>query len=584
MFVRLNRNSRGMAYLQIVRSYRDNGKVKQEILFTLGRLDVLQESGQIDGLLKALGRFATRQQLIDLGQDVSIEEVYYLGSGHVVRRMLERTGLWKTLEEVAHRRRRMRLPWLPLIFGMILSRFVEPCSKRRLHREWWKKMYPELLALPEGKQELELHWFYRAMDVLYRHREEVERALFDRQGERDLFNQTIDVVFYDTTTLYFESTRKDLGELRRHGYSKEHRSDCVQVILGLLVDRDGLPVGYELFPGNTYDTKSVPKILEKLKNKYQLGRIIFVGDRGMVSQDNIKEIREAGLEFILGARLWKMAAEDVEGFFDLDGYRPVGEGEQGLPVVARSHKEPKFVIREEKFRGDRLVLTWSQERAERDARKRDELVEKIRALLAEEPTPKKLVTNKGYKKFVKGLDEGKTELDAEAIEAERKRDGFYGVLTNIPKEKMTAEEVGSRYKDLWRIEDAFGEIKGPLRTRPMFHWTDQRIQAHVLICLLAYFIEAVITRTLRQEKAGFTAGEMFRALNEVYAIPVQVRGARAWVRNELRGAAAEGYQALGIRPPERVLRIEKAAQAAPESGSERISKEKEIESAAAEAS
>lgn len=580
MFVRLNRNSRGMAYLQIVRSYRDNGKVKQEILFTLGRLDVLQKSGQIDGLLKALGRFATRQQLIDLSQDVSIEDVYYLGSAHVVRRMLERTGLWKTLETVAHQRRRMQLPWLPLVFGMILSRFVEPCSKRRLHREWWKKLYPELVALPEDKQALELHWFYRAMDVLYRHREDVERALFDRRGERDLFNQTIDVVFYDTTTLYFESTRKDLGQLRQKGFSKEHRSDCVQVVLGLLVDRDGIPVGYELFPGNTYDGKSVPRILDKLRNKYQLGRIIFVGDRGMVSAENIKEIRAANLEFILGARLWKMAAGEVAGFFDLAGYRPVGADEKGELKTA---KAPKFLIREEEFRGNRLVLTWSEERAQRDARKREELVEKIRALLAEEPTPKKLVTNKGYKKLVKGLEKGQAELDLDAIEADRKRDGFYGFLTNIPKEKMTAQEVGSRYKDLWRIEDAFGEIKGPLRTRPMFHWTDQRIQAHVLICLLAYFVEAVITRTLRQERAGFTAGEMFRALNEVYAIPVQVKGARAWVRNELRGAAAEGYQVLGIRPPDRVLRIEKVAPAVPESGVEGINTKNEAESTPAEA-
>jgi len=559
MFVRRT-VARGHTYLKIVRSYREDGKMKQEVLFTLGRLDALQESGQIDGLLKALGRFATRQQLVDVSRDVSIEDVYYLGSAHVVRRMLERTGLWKTLEAVAHKRRRMQLPWLPLVFGMILSRFVEPCSKRRLHREWWKKMYPELLALPEEKQELELHWFYRAMDVLYRHREDVERALFDRRGERDLFNQTIDVVFYDTTTLYFESTRKDLGELRQKGYSKEHRSDCVQVVLGLLVDRDGIPVGYELFPGNTYDGKSVPRILDKVRNKYQLGRIIFVGDRGMVSENNLKEIRTADLEFILGARLWKMAEKEVEGFFDLAGYKPLGADEKGSLNAA---KDPKFLIREETFRGDRLVLTWSEERARRDARKREELVEKIRALLAAEPTPGKLVTNRGYKKFVKGLEEGKTELDAEAIEADRKRDGFYGVLTNIPKEKMTAEDVGARYKDLWRIEDAFGEIKGPLRTRPMFHWTDQRVRAHVLICLLAYFIESVITRRLRQEKAGFTAGEMFRALNEVYAIPVRVRGAWAWVRNELRGAAAEGYQVLGIRPPDRVLKIEKVVPAAP---------------------
>jgi hypothetical protein len=155
------------------------------------------------------------------------------------------------------------------------------------------------------------------------------------------------------------------------------------------------------------------------------------------------------------------------------------------------------------------------------------------------------------------LEEGKPVLDKEAIKESKRREGFFGVLTNVKREKLSDEEVYARYKDLWRIEDAFGEIKGPLETRPMFHWVDPRIQSHVLICLLAYYVEAVITRELRKEKAPFTAGEWFRALNEVYAIPVDVRGTRAWVRNEIKGVAAEGYELMHLRPPERLLKLEK---------------------------
>lgn len=541
--------ARGHTYLKIVRSVRENGKKKQQVLFTLGRLDALQSTGELEGLVKALSRLAGRQEWINLSKDLSIHQVYYLGAAHVVRRMLDRTGLWKVLDAIALTHRRMKMPWLPLVFGMILGRFVEPCSKRRLQREWWGKVYPELLGVPEP----ELHWFYRAMDVFYRHREEVERAMFERDGERDLFNQTLDVVFYDTTTLYFESTNDEDGELRRFGYSKEHRSDCVQVVLGLLVDRDGIPVGYELFPGNTYDGKSVPKVLDKLKTKYQIGRIIFVADRGMVSRDNIEEIEKAKLEFVLGMRLQKAGAEKEAEFYDLARYRPVG-------------KKGEFLIREVDHEGRRLILTWSEDRAKRDARTRELILENVRKKLSKEPSPRQLVTHRGYRQFVKGLEEGRPEIDVEAIEVARRRDGFYGVITNVPREKMTPEEVYARYRDLWKIEDAFGEIKGPLETRPMFHWTDARIHAHVLICVIAYFVEAVITRRLREAKAGFTASEMFRALNEVYAVPVTVRGSRAWVRNELAGVAAEGYEVLRIRPPDRVMKVEKVgpAAAAPE--------------------
>ena len=127
----------------------------------------------------------------------------------------------------------------------------------------------------------------------------------------------------------------------------------------------------------------------------------------------------------------------------------------------------------------------------------------------------------------------------------------------MPKDKLCDTDVYARYKELWRVEDAFGEIKGPLETRPMFHWADTRIQSHVLICLLAFYVESVITRDLRMAKAGFTVGEWFRALNKVYAVPVAVRGVRAWVRNEIEGVASRGYEHLRLKPPDRILKLEK---------------------------
>jgi transposase len=540
MFVRVIKNSKGLQYLRIVRSYRKNGKVKQEVLFSLGRLDVLQATGELDRLVGSLSRFALKANLVDLAKDLSIDRIYYLGAVHFVQKLWERMGLKRVFEKIESSHVSQMIPLAVLTQAMISSRFVLPSSKRRIYEEIWDKIYPDLFPVPE----IHLHWFYRTMDKIYAHREEIEKTLFDRNGDRDLFNQELDLVFYDTTTLYFESADCEKEDLRRFGYSKEHKVDCTQVVLGLLVDRDGIPVGYEIFPGNTYDSKTLKAILNKLKNRYQIKRIIFVADRGMLSGENINLIKETGFEFIVGMRLWNLPKKEYEAFYDLEKYHWMNQ-EKTLAMQDITHA------------GDRLILTWSKERCERDAKVRSDLLESIKEKLLKTPNTKRFVTHRGYRQFLEGLEEGKPHLNEQAIESSKRKDGFFGVLTNIPKEEMAAEEVYRNYKNLWHIEDAFGEIKGPLKTRPMFHWTDKRIHAHVLICLLAYYIEAIITKTLRDKKCSFSAPELFRALNEVYAVPVRVRGIVAWVRNELKGTAFEGYRTLGIKPPERILKIEK---------------------------
>jgi len=543
MYVRVNRHATGHTYLQIVRSFRAEGKVKQEVLFTLGRLDILQATGQIDSLVAALSRYATRQQLVDLSKDVSVSEVYHLGAAHVVSRLMERLGLKRMLDRLAGEHPRMRLPWVAIITGMIVSRFIEPCSKRRLNLEQWGQIYPGILECDAPP----LKSFYRAMDILWKHREDVEWTLFDRGGARDLFSQELDVVFYDLTTLHFESANDDPedGELRRFGYSKNHREDLTQVILGLLVDREGVPVGFQLFPGNTYEPHTLPIILEKLKTKYRITRVIVVADRGIITKDNVGELRKANLDFILGMRLWSMTKAWQAKVMDKRQYRPL-------------NKEGTLLIREMDYQGDRLIVTWSRDRAERDAHIREEIVKKIRAQLdKKDPEPKQFVTHKGYRQFLKGLNEGTPKVDEQAIEASRKRDGFFGVLTCVDAKTLRDEDVFDRYKELWHVEDAFGEIKGPIKTRPMFHWVDPRIESHVLLCLMAYYVESILIRDFRKAKSSFTVEDWFRALNRVHAIPVDVRGTRAWVRNDIKGIAAEGYELIHLKPPDRVLKIEK---------------------------
>jgi len=539
MFVRQT-IARGHTYLQIVQSYRENGKPRQKVVCSLGRMDALQATGQMDDLVASLAKYATKQTWLDLRKDLSIERVYRLGAAHVVCRMMERLGLSAMFERLTAKHPRMRLPWTTILTGMMVSRFIRPCSKRRLNLEQWEQIYPGILEMKSPP----LEGFYRSMDVLWKHRDDVESVLFDRGGRRDLFNQNLDVVFFDLTTLYFESVNDEDGVLRRFGYSKEHRNDCTQVILGLLVDRDGVPVGYQLFSGNTSEPKSLPTILENLKKRYPIEKVILVADRGLVTQKNVGELKKAGMDFVLGMKLWTMSQSEQESVLDKSTYQALD-------------KKGDVLIRETTHEGDRLVLTWSRTRAERDVHLREKVLERLENQLTAGATAKRFVTHKGYRQYLKGLDGGVPSLNESAVLESQKRDGFFGVLTSVPAERMSGSDVFARYHDLWHVEDAFGEIKGPLETRPMFHWVDQRIQSHTLLCLLSYYVESVMIREFRKADTNLTVGRWFRALNEIYAVPVDIQGSRAWVRNEIQGDAMEGYRIMGIRPPDRILKIEK---------------------------
>src|SRR3989339_307656 len=149
--------------------------------------------------------------------------------------------------------------------------------------------------------------------------------------------------------------------------------------------------------------------------------------------------------------------------------------------------------------GDRCIITWSKKRAERDRETREDILSKIRKKLTKKSTPRNFVSNTNYRKYVTGLKKGEPKLDEAVIAAESRKDGFFGLVTNVPVDRMSPSDVIMAYKHLWIVEDAFGEIKGTLRARPVYHWTDQRIKGHLTMCFLAYFCEAQITKLLRQK-------------------------------------------------------------------------------------
>lgn len=538
MFVRCMKNSNGKRYLRIVENIWNKTKRKseQKILFTFGRLDKLQATGQIDSITKSLSKFCERIRLVDLSKDVSVEETYIYGSVYVLKKLFERTPLQRIAGNILKSHGQMEISFVDVVFAMIASRFVRPCSKLSLKERWLDRLYPEII-----KSDIPLHHLYRSLDLLAEHKDDIQRQMIYPDAQHSLFETPrLEVVFYDTTTLRFESVRTDKGELRRFGYSKEMRTDCTQVILGLMLDREGLPVGYKLFPGSTYEGKTLPVILEQLKKLYQIKRLIFVADRGMVNAKNLDEITSAGFEFIMGMKLWAMKDDEINQILEIKEWDYVSE---------------KYKVKELEHANGRLIVTWSQDRALRDARVRDDILKKLQAKLSRENRPEKLINHYGYGKYLKVVKQGEVAIDDDAIQKESRRDGLFGILTNVSKETLPSDEIVRRYKELWKIEDAFGEIKGTMESRPMFHWTDKRIEGHMMICFLAYYLEALVTKLIKEAGCDFSAPAAFDALNQVRAIPVTVRGQTVWVRTKLEGVSAKVMQALKVRIPGDILKL-----------------------------
>jgi hypothetical protein len=546
MYIRITKNSRGEAYYHLVESFRREGKVRQRVLLSLGRV----EEGKLQKLAEAVSKHLDRVTALNLASSIDISQAYLYGPLLLLQHMADQLGISNVLSGIAQKHDRLQFNFERAVFSMVVSRFMEPISKLGLWDRMLDRFYPGLFD-----NEIELHHFYRSLDLLSTHKEDIEKQLF--YYGKDLFNVQVDVVLYDLTTLRFESTRTDLGDLPRFGYSKERRSDCTQVVLGLLTDTEGIPLGFEVHPGNTFEGKTLEGMVRKLRKKFTVNRFIFVADRGLFSTENLKYLRKDCGEFIVGFKIGTSKKIIRDEFYDIDRFSFVND---------------ELAWYETQKDEDRYIVTWSKSRAERDHKAREEILDKIRIKLSRKNvTVKDFVSNTNYKKYVCISINNKPAINHEAIEKERKKDGFFGIITNVKKEAMSAAHIISEYKQLWRIEDAFGELKGTFKTRPVFHWTDDRIIGHIMVCFLAYLCEAHLTKNLRSKaellnsKAidkdcikprPLTSVQGLKELNQVFAIPIKMRNQTIWVRTDIPENAMKLLNAISIKIPPKILKKE----------------------------
>jgi hypothetical protein len=527
MYVRVKRfrNKDGSVreYLYVVKGVRVDGKPRQKVVAYLGRLDELREDGSIDSLVEGLARYAERAQVMDVAEDLFVHAAKEYGPALVFKRLWEELGLGELLARYVGERG-YEFDVVAAIFAMVLNRLLSPCSKLGVSR-WIEEVEEPSFA------GLSLHHFYRALDVLWEYKERLEEDLFLRR--QDLFSQEVDLVFFDTTTVSFQGEGPE--GLSEYGHSRGRRPDLKQIVVAVAMTKGGVPIAHEVFPGSTADVRSFARVITSLKGRFPIGRVIVVSDRGTVSEGNLKLLSSLGLSYIVGVRMRRV--------------REVGEEILSRPGRYREVAE-NLKVKEVRHGRKRYIVCLNEEEAERDRKAREEMVEKLEEKLARGGL-KGLVGNRGYRRYLR-IEGAQAEIDEGALKREARYDGKYVLLTDCD---LPAEEVALAYKGLWRVEAAFRELKDQLEVGPIYHWTEPRVRAHVALCFLALLLEVELERRLREHGVGASFREVLRDLRRVKAVHLEVKGKRYLARTELSGQAYQGFRAVGVAVPPRVVEL-----------------------------
>jgi transposase len=512
-------------YLQIVENRREDGKVRQRVIVTLGRRDHLVASGALDGLLRSLGKFSDNLRVVERvrSEGLAARSSRSWGPSLVFERLWREQGLPEILSGLSVGRKFGFDPER-VSFALALQRLMEPGSDLQ-GSDWLKTIHGD------GFSDIQLHQMYRTVGWLWDVRQDLERLLFFR--DRDLFTQELDLVFIDTTSTYIY--RDEETEYAKRGYSRDHRPHLPQMVLCVAVDRRGWPIAWEVFPGNTADQAAFVEVIRVLRERFQIGRVSVVADRGMISKDSIKLLTEdekAPFDYILGCRMRRQKEVSEEVLSRGGRYREVA---------------PNLKVKEVWVDDRRYIVCRNDEEAAKDEAARETMVARLREKL-ESGQMKSLVGNTGYRRYLKGK-KGAWMIDDEAVQADSRFDGMFVLRTNM---ELPADEIATTYKGLWRVERTFREEKSTLEMRPLFHHQDETRIGHIVASFLALRLEIDLQRRLEEKKNVVPWPNLMRDLERVHAVEVELDGQRYLLRTDLVGSAHSAFAAAGVRPPSSV--------------------------------
>ena len=538
MFARIKK-SRKYQYLQIVENRKEGKTVKQRVLATIGRMDRLQTKGQVETLIRSLSRFSERTLLVLSGQSDVSAEAKKIGPSLIFERVWKETGIQKAIRDLLTDRRFEfdveRAIFLTVLHRLMLSGSDRSCDK-------WRRDY-----IIHGVEKLSLHHMYRAMAFLGEelkdqkdatslaprcNKDLIEEMIFFEH--RDMFTH-LDLVFFDTTSIYFEGHGGDtLGE---RGFSKDHRPDLNQMIVGVVIDDNGKPLCCEMWPGNTADVTALIPVVDKVRNRFGIGRFCIVADRGMISADTIKKLEDRQIPYILGARMRRV--KDIK----MDVLSRPGRYTEVYPD-RESKKDPSpLKVKQVYHNGQRYIVCLNERQARKDAKDRETII----ASLTEQIKigPKSLVGNKGYRKYVK-IDKGSVRIDKDKVSYESRFDGKWVLQTNTD---LTAEQAALKYKELWQVERLFRDVKSLLETRPVYHQCDTTIRGHVFCSFLALILRKELERLLNNAGHVFEWADIKQDLKALQQVQIEEGAKKFAIRSECKGHCGIIFQAVGVAIP-----------------------------------
>lgn len=523
MFVRLKTvqaNGRTYQYLHIVQNRWENGKVRQHLLGSLGRLDELLQNGDLERVITQLVEHCPTVRILRAQAQGTLEVLQdqVWGPALVFDRLWEELGLRKLLGDLA-KRKRFDFEWERMVFAHALQRLLEPGSDLA-GSKWIETVHQP------GFEKLRLPHFYRSLGFLWKKREEIEEALYRR--ELDLFNQDLDLVFFDTTSTYFEG--KSLKGWAKLGKSKDHRPDHLQLVIGVVMRRDGFPIACEIWPGNTSDMKTLVPVIQGLKKRFKIKKVVVVCDRGMTSKANLEALTAARYDYIVGMKMRNLVEVRDEVLGRAGRYHDVNE---------------KLSVKEVRIDGRRYVICYNPEEAKKDRHDREAILSKMREKLGSGGL-KSLINNRGYRRFLK-VKGGSAEINSNAIRKEERYDGKYVLRTTTA---LPAGEVAEAYKHLTWIERLWRELKNVMEMRPIFHWRKrENVKGHIFACFLALHLAALLKRKLAEAKLFPQWDEVVRDLSQLRAVVVELGGEKYLMRSPLKGCADQVLGAVGIKAP-----------------------------------
>jgi transposase len=527
-------------YLRVVEAFREDGKVKQRTIADLGRKDLLLAVlPQLERILKGIPKIDGEPD-----GDIAVLDAATWGPVLAVRTLFKELGLWEILDSF-NDDDRDKVPFADRAFVLIANRLVRPSSEHGLAR-WLetdfvcdrlgRRFMPQWKAFKRVRVDFQqLHAWYRTLDRLEKAKNAIEVSLYQRL--RDLFSIKPDLIFYDITSTYFEGAGPD--DFARHGHSRDQKRRNVQVVVGVVMVA-GWPITHHVWEGNRRDCTTVLDVLRDLKERFDFQRVVFVGDRGMVSEDNLKEMIDAGQGYLLGVR--RRQNPELSGW--LEKLKPHKWIECPVGITAAEQETPPRTRVQEVASGEkgkRVFVIDSEERQAYEQRMRMRSMEKVRVLL--EKLQQRVATGRLKKPEAIGaaaaralskhhgdryyrwqLTKGVFTFEEHPLRLSREKqlEGKYVLMTS--EKAFTAQDAVQQYKELMELERGFRSLKDILALRPIYHRLESRVKAHIFVAALALLVQRLLERRLSEANVNMSAAEAMQALETIRVVKFHLQG------------------------------------------------------------